>query len=369
MITNIKIKKWKEWRFIECLENLRIRRDIQVKTKDFLLEGKFPIVDQGQSAIAGYTNDNKKVINDIQPFIIFGDHTRIFKFIDFPIALGADGTKVIKPKNIFDPKFFYFYLLSLNIPNRGYNRHYTILKEKKILQPSLPEQKSIARVLTTIQEAITEQEELISKLKELKRGMMQHLFTHSTKGEQTKMTEIGEVPDSWDVVGLGSICKFEYGKALPAKKRMHGTVPVYGSNGIVGFHNQAIIKLPGIIIGRKGSAGLIHFSDSAFCPIDTTFYITKKETKQDLKFIYYLLQKLDLTKIKADVGVPGVNREMAYKEIVAFPNDINEQRKIAGAIDLVQERIILVQEKISAYQNIFKTLLGELMSGARRVNF
>jgi len=235
--------------------------------------------------------------------------------------------------------------------------------------PTLPEQKSIARVLATVQEAIARQEELITKLKELKRGMMQYLFTHGTKGEKTKMTEIGEVPESWEIVNLSKICKFEYGKSLPVKNRINGHVPVYGSNGIVGYHDQAMVDLPGIIIGRKGSAGLVHFSKTSFFAIDTTFYITQKETDQDVKFLFYLLQKLDLTKLKADVGVPGVNREMAYREVIAYPKDINEQGKISQNIDLIQNKIDLTEEKLSAYQNLFKTLLHELMSGERRIRF
>ena len=358
---------WRIIPFIDCLQKTKIVRAKQVKEKDYLNFGEYPIVDQGQSFIAGYTNDKAKVISDIQPFIIFGDHTRILKYVDFPIALGADGTKIIKPNRDFDTKFFFYFLKYLDIPSRGYNRHYKSLKEKDIIQPELIEQKAIARVLTNVQEAIAGQEELIAKLKDLKRSMMQHLFTHGTKGEKTKKTEIGEIPESWEVVSLGKICEFEYGKNLTKQNRVSGDVPVYGSNGVVGYHNQAIVALPGIIIGRKGSAGLLHFSEVAFCPIDTTFYITQNETELDIKFLFYLLERLDLTRLTADVGVPGLNREMAYREIIAYPKDANAQKEIINSVGGIEERIKAAKNKLASYQNLFKTLLHELMSGAKKV--
>jgi len=233
--------------------------------------------------------------------------------------------------------------------------------------PDLLEQKAIAQALTTVQNAIAEQENVIAKLKELKRSMMQHLFTHGTKGEKTKMTEIGEIPESWEVVELGDICEFIYGKSLPQKKRIQGNIPVYGSNGIVDYNTHVLAHSPGIIIGRKGSAGLLHFSETPFFAIDTTFYVTEQDTKVDLRFLFYLLQKLDLKRLKADVGVPGINREMAYKEIAAYPKLSQEQVKIATVLDDIERKILSVEGKLTVYQNLFKTLLHELMSGERRI--
>jgi hypothetical protein len=177
-------KEWEIISFQNCLERVIIGRDRQIKERDYLKSGSYPIVDQGKSKIAGFTNDKNKVISEIQPFVIFGDHTRIIKYIDFLIALGADGTKIIKPNSQFDPKFFYYQLLNINIPSKGYNRHYSILKEKRLSVPSIFEQKVVANILTTVQEAIAGQEKLIAKLKELKQSMMQFLFTHGTKGEK-----------------------------------------------------------------------------------------------------------------------------------------------------------------------------------------
>ncbi len=150
----------------------------------------------------------------------------------------------------------------------------------------------------------------------------------------------------WQKKRLGDVLQLNYGKSLPFKNRVYGIIPVYGSNGIVGSHNKPIVDAPGLIIGRKGSAGQVHRSIVPFCPIDTTFYVTAADAPDlDLDFLFYLLRHIDLTRITGDVGVPGLNREMAYLESVHFPSALLEQKKIAHILSTVQ-RAIEAQERI-----------------------
>jgi len=146
---------WQEISFPDTLSKNRVGRNNQINASEIQPTGKYPVIDQGQDFIAGYCDDGTKVITDGLPLVIFGDHTRCFKYIDFPFILGADGTKVLKPKSeLFDPKFYYFALLSLDIPSRGYNRHFSLLKEKKVPRPGFEEQRRIAHVLSTVHNAI-----------------------------------------------------------------------------------------------------------------------------------------------------------------------------------------------------------------------
>lgn len=109
-----------------------------INTSDFQLAGNYPIVDQSINSIAGYTDDETKLFKEPLPVIIFGDHTRIFKFIDFSFAIGAQGTKIFIPnKELFDPQFLFYNLSNLAIPNRGYNRHSKLLNEYSIVKPPL----------------------------------------------------------------------------------------------------------------------------------------------------------------------------------------------------------------------------------------
>lgn len=110
---------------------------------------------------------------------------------------------------------------------------------------------------------------------------------------------------------VGAFCPFQYGKGLPAVKRNAGSIPVYGSNGIVGWHDVPYTKGPTVVIGRKGAVGAVHYSPNPCWPIDTTFFIEYSDP-QDARFTYYLLQTLGLESMNSDSAVPGLNRDAAH---------------------------------------------------------
>ena len=172
--------------------------------------------------------------------------------------------------------------------------------------------------------------------------------------------------NDWTSTELGNTLTLKYGKGLHAKNRMHGSVPVYGSNGIVGWHNSPLIKKAGIIVGRKGSAGNVHYSSKPFFPIDTTFYITDEDTNLNLKFLYYFLKHLNLKRILGDVGVPGLNREMAYREIISYPTNIIEQQKIAHILSTVQRAIEQQERLIQVTTELKKALMHKLFTEGSR---
>ena len=173
--------------------------------------------------------------------------------------------------------------------------------------------------------------------------------------------------NGWQTKSLGEALRLNYGKSLPVKKRVAGPIPVYGSNGVVGSHNIAIVDEPGLIIGRKGSAGQVHRSDVPFCPIDTTFYITEIDAPTlDLGFLYYLLLHVDLKRITGDVGVPGLNREMAYLEKVYFPVALSEQKKIAHILSMVQRAIEAQERIIQTTTELKKALMHKLFTEGTR---
>ena len=140
-------KDWKEVEFLDCLEKEASNNKLKIQGKNFLEEGKYPIIDQGEGFIAGYTNDESKIYSEKLPVVIFGDHTRIFKFINFAFALGADGVKILVPKKNIDAKYLYYVLRNLYLPSAGYSRHYKFLKSKKILLAPLQTQKKIVQIL------------------------------------------------------------------------------------------------------------------------------------------------------------------------------------------------------------------------------
>ncbi len=139
-------------------------------------------------------------------------------------------------------------------------------------------------------------------------------------------------PSSWPSVSLGEICTFNYGKALPESSRAGGGIPVYGSNGVVGFHNSAITSGRTIVIGRKGSFGEVNYSDKPCWPIDTAYFVDESSTKVDIRWLSYRLAALGLNKLNKAAAVPGLNREDAYRQQLLLP-PLAEQRRIAAILD------------------------------------
>ena len=168
--------------------------------------------------------------------------------------------------------------------------------------------------------------------------------------------------EGWKTDKLGNILELKYGRNLPKSIRSNGSVPVFGSNGIVGYHNEALVKQKGIIVGRKGSAGIVNFSQVPFYPIDTTFYLTQEDTQLDLEFLYYALQKLDLKRILGDVAVPGLNREMAYLEELNYPKSVIEQRNIASILTTIKQAVNQQAKLICTTNELKKNIMHKLLA-------
>ena len=151
-------------------------KPFQISKSDYQDCGSTPVVDQGQSFIAAYT-DTKNVFTDT-PFVLFGDHTRIVKWINFPCVIGADGVQAIKSKGGMDIKYLYYLLSNTELPNLGYSRHMSILKEKMFyVTTNYDEQKAIAECLSNADKEIELAKERLLHLQKQKRGLMQVLLS------------------------------------------------------------------------------------------------------------------------------------------------------------------------------------------------
>ena len=153
---------------------------------------------------------------------------------------------------------------------------------------------------------------------------------------------------------LRDLLVIHYGKSLPAKNRLEGEFPVYGSSGITGYHNEYLVKGPGIIVGRKGSIGTVYFCEKDFFPIDTVYFIEVIKEKLDLGYAYYLLQQSGLSNLNTDAAVPGLNRDIFYSVKVEIPS-IEAQRAIAKPIFLIDSIIKNNFEQIQNYEKLIET--------------
>jgi type I restriction enzyme S subunit len=152
------------------VEKVSVPSETKTKQKEYLNMGAIPIIDQGQSLIGGFTNDIKKIISCDLPVIVFGDHTCCIKYVDFPFGAGADGIKVLRPKDGVNPKYLYYGLqyLVLNLQNRGYGRHYQHIEKLGIPVPILHEQKII---VSQIEESLSQLDSAVETLKKTKQQL------------------------------------------------------------------------------------------------------------------------------------------------------------------------------------------------------
>lgn len=168
---------------------------------------------------------------------------------------------------------------------------------------------------------------------------------------------------AWTQTHLGNEIELAYGKALPSQVRRAGEFAVFGSNGVVGTHDEPLVDGPGIIVGRKGSVGAVAYSQAPFWPIDTTYYVVNKGG-HDWRFLHYLLLSLGLTELNSHSAVPGLNREDAYSISIQMP-PMDVQKTIARMLDDIQTVIRCDVDALTSARALKRAISERLLLGAQ----
>jgi len=189
------VSAWPNLPFDDAVEDVS-GGNLKTKQNDYEDSGEFAIVDQGKDLVAGYTNDPTALCKAQLPVVVFGDHTRCLKFIEFPFGIGADGVKVLRPKGELDAKFLYHYLHQLKLPDGGYDRHFKYLKREKIPVPPRQEQRRIAAILDQAEALRTQRRTALALLDSLTQSLFLDMFGDPAKNTHglptTKLGELGE---------------------------------------------------------------------------------------------------------------------------------------------------------------------------------
>lgn len=393
-------EEWEVVKFDSCI-NKQNSKEEKIKKQEYKIYGRYPVIDQGQDLIAGYWDNEKDIYKKNLPVIIFGDHTRIIKYIDFPFVTGADGTKILVPNpSVVFPRFFYYSLLNLKIPSRGYNRHYSLLRESKIPLPQLPEQQKIAAVLSAVQEAKEKTEAVIDAAKALKKSMMKHLFTYGPVSPQEaetvplKETEIGPVPEDWEMMRLGDAFEFSK-KPRNLKIKKDDFVPFIPME-MISETNKSIKSWEEKRYSEISSGSFVFRKDIIIAKITPSFengkqaildnlptdfgYATTeiwalhpaKNKKSITYYLHYYLKISSIRKILAGKMEGSTGRQRLPKHVLEnLPMPLPplpEQQKIASILSAIDEKIEAEENKKKALEELFKSLLHNLMTAKIRVN-
>ena len=250
--------------------------------------------------------------------------------------------------------------------------------------PTCKQQRAIAQILGAIDDRITLLRETNATLEAIAQALFKSWFvdfdpvrakmegrapegmdeaTAALFPDALEETELGPVPKGWRVVRLDSFIELTYGKALKAENRKAGQVPVYGSGGITGWHDQALVEQASIIVGRKGTVGSLYWESRPFFPIDTVFYV---KSQKPLIYCHLLLKTLGLDSMNTDAAVPGLNRENVYRLLVTEPtrNVLTAFDNIASALRMSMDEN---ERKAQTLNTLRDTLLPRLISGQLRV--
>jgi restriction endonuclease S subunit len=180
-------------------------------------------------------------------------------------------------------------------------------------------------------------------------------------------SKLGKIPKGWEVRTLGDLLELAYGKALKAENRRDGDIPVYGSNGQVGWHDEGLVTGPGIVVGRKGNPGIATWVATDFFPIDTTFYVVPKATCRSMEFLFHVLRTHDLASLGADSAVPGLNRNLAYMSRQVLPPPHLRER-FSHLASTLSQRVHQSNDESCALAALRDSLLPKLISGEIRLD-
>ena len=226
-----------------------------------------------------------------------------------------------------------------------------------LLVPSVSEQKRIASILSAYDDLIANNRRRMALLEESARLLYREWFVRLRFPGYEHTRIIDGVPEGWERKTLGRQVMLNYGKALKADDRIDGPFPVYGSSGVVGTHEKALVEGPGIILGRKGNVGSIYWCAKNFYPIDTVYFIDAVTSNL---YLYYALKHMHF--INTDVAVPGLNRNLAYSRPLIIP--------AATIFHAFLETVTLIHEQLNKLEEINQKLraardllLPRLMSG------
>lgn len=343
-------------------------------TTDYLTDGRFPIIDQSQSYISGWTNDEDAVIYNDLPLIIFGDHTCVLKLVDQPFAQGADGIKIFKPSDSIATEFLYQCLQFKPLLMEQYKRHFSILRERKVAYPDRQtgEQQKIADCLTSLDEMITAQSQNLDALNTHKKGLLQQLFP--AEGESVPKCRFPEFRDKgeWAVNKLSNMVQLISGLHLsPDQYASEGTIPYFTGPSDFTDSIQQISKWTDQPTGlAKANDTLITVKGSG---VGDIWYLTLprvsmgrqlmsiRSQNNSSRFMYQFLltKRARFEDLASGNLIPGLSRGDILDLEARFPS-LPEQHKIADCLTAVDELITAKTLELNTLKTHKKGLMQQI---------
>lgn len=333
----------------------------KIQQKKYLKDGAWTIIDQGKQEVGGYTNDEALLYSGILPVIIFGDHTRCIKYIDFPFAQGADGVKVLRPKSFYSSKLFYYALQSVEIPNLGYRRHFPIFDRFAIPLPPLPEQQRIVEriesLFSKLDEAKEKAQEVIDSFETRKAAILHKAFSGELTAKWREENGVGI--ESWERKRISECCKLGSG-GTPSRKKPNyyiGDIPWIKTGEInwntVNYSEESItqeaidnssakVYAPGAVLvamygmgitrGKAAILGIEAATNQAVCVLQPKEYLFNRYL-----YFFFMCNYWDIREQAVGGNQLNLSATIIGKLNIDIPN-LEEQYVITELLDSIIEK-------------------------------
>jgi type I restriction enzyme S subunit len=367
---------WQARPLEECVEKVVYTAKIQRNA--FLAEGSYPVISQEEGLINGYWNKVSDVFKVDRPLILFGDHTRSLKYVDFAFVLGADGVKVLEPKPFLDPRFFYYNLHTADLKSLGYARHYRLLKEHIVQFPPIAEQKRVVAILDQAFEAIgtakTNAEKNVLHANDLFQSYVDRVFAPNQEGWRCSTVDAefhfidyrGKTPEKTKN-GLRLITaknvKMGYVQSEPEEFVAPSTYKTWMTRGIP--------QLGDILFTTEAPLGNVAQLDTDGKVVFAQRIIILQPQRLDRGFCKFLLMSPTVQRHIHEKGtgatVKGIKASLLKTVDVWFPDALSDQRDIVYHVKEVEEasqRLENINEaKVLALNHLRQSILSDAFSG------
>jgi len=346
--------KWRILPFEEVFEDVS-GGNKKVLQSTYLREGAIPVVDQGKNLVGGYTNEQDCICKSLLPVLVFGDHTKCIKYIDFQFAMGADGIKVLKPRFESDTKYLYYYLCSLKLPDAGYDRHFKYLKRIEITLPPLPEQRRIAAILDKGDSLREKRRQAIAKLDELLKSVFVEMFGDPVTN-----------PKGWEIKPLGELLNFRTGKLDSNAAVEGGAYPFFTcSREDFRIDSHAFDCEALLLAGNNATADYsVKYYKGKFNAYQRTYVITLQDSNYSYFYMKYALEKklLELKRLSKGTNTKYLTLSILKELKIQVPDSALQKRFERNTLK-INEILERQEDFLHSTNNLFVSLQQRAFSG------
>lgn len=359
--------KWKMVPFTDIFVDVTSKAT-KIPKENYLAQGNYQIIDQGKNDIAGYTNEHSGIFAET-PAIVFGDHTRILKYVDQPLFIGADGVKLLKSKlSDVNYRYLYYALCSVQIENTGYNRHFKWLKKSQIPLPPLDEQKRIAKNLDLASEIVKDYKDQLAELDKLVQSVFYEIFGDPVTNEKgwdckplSKTTQIvtGNTPPR--------NCKDNYGHCIEWIKTDNITDALYVTQASeylsergaeIGRLVDADAILMACIAGSIKSIGRVAIANRKVAFNQQINAVIANE--YDTLFLYWLFRMTQrYIQSTINMSLKGILSKGKLEKLVFIAPPLPLQAHFSSIATEIEAQKAQIQQALTEAENLFNSLMQE----------